>query len=421
MIGVIRLDEKRDLYYLIDEITKSEQFWKVNYYLCSMKKAPHGGIIDTSIPNYYLRYFLFDPMKFVTHNPENIPFFMNEVVEFALSVFETCNNLDQEELLRFCFDDKNWYLGYRLLHPKPEYQGLAAETLIFNVMDDENKKFLDCFDILPRYMVYALILILVKDRFCIIQDVGEIQKHERLRNPHNKYGLCKLDNVEFARQGFYVDEKYYQYNIFINPSIASATDIMPQTFRIISSEIKQKDIYMRCDENLAVPKSFAFSTATMDFQKYHGITLDFSNIKRLVDKNIIVCIHPTLGHKLVMVIKPDVEVVVPFYHIEIEELWEPTSVKDKTVLATFVHAKFFPDKNCFTHMDFSVNQYNKETYRLKYLESVNETGVPVDKYCDIHYKVWCVESESIEIATWSNLVYTTLDEPFRELFLEMYK
>ena len=138
---MIRLDEKRDLYYLIDEITKSEQFWKVNYYICSMKKAPHGGIIDTSIPNYYLRYFLFDPMKFVTHNPENIPFFMNEVVELALSVFETCNNLDQEELLRFCFDDKNWYLGYRLLHPKPEYQGLAAETLIFNVVDDKNKKF----------------------------------------------------------------------------------------------------------------------------------------------------------------------------------------------------------------------------------------------------------------------------------------
>lgn len=40
MMGVIRLDEKRDLYYLIDEITKSEQFWKVNYYICSMKR-PH--------------------------------------------------------------------------------------------------------------------------------------------------------------------------------------------------------------------------------------------------------------------------------------------------------------------------------------------------------------------------------------------
>ena len=34
---------KKDLSYLI-EVVKLDSFWNANYYLRSMKKAPHGGI-----------------------------------------------------------------------------------------------------------------------------------------------------------------------------------------------------------------------------------------------------------------------------------------------------------------------------------------------------------------------------------------
>ena len=46
---------EKDLSYLIDEVVKLDSFWNANYYLRSMKKAPHGGIEYVTIPNFYLK------------------------------------------------------------------------------------------------------------------------------------------------------------------------------------------------------------------------------------------------------------------------------------------------------------------------------------------------------------------------------
>ena len=56
---------------------------------------------------------------------------------------------------------------------------------------------------------------------------------------------------------------------------------MPYTFRIISNEIAEKTLFMRCDENLAVPAEKMLSTATYDLQKFHGITISFANIESI--------------------------------------------------------------------------------------------------------------------------------------------
>lgn len=416
------MEAKRDLLYLIDRIILSEEFWRVNYYLRSMKKAPHGGVIRVFHPNIYLKHYPFQPWTLVCHEPEDIPFFMQEMVEYALALFYECDSVDYEELLQYCFDGDNWYTGFRLLHVKPEYEDLNKKmsgTLLWGVLEN-HKKLTDFFDINPRFAMYALILCLVGEKAIYIKDAIEIQGHERLKQPHNKYGLTKLDNVEFLRQGFRVEDTYYQYNIFLDPTIASPFDTMPCTFRIITDEISEKSVFMRCDENLAVPYAMMQSTATVDSQKFHGITIDFANIEAILGKEIIVHIHPKLAHKIIMIIKPDTEAEESFYHIEVEQLWEPGTIKDDIVLATFVHAKYFPAKHAFTHIDFSINQYNSDIYIAKYTEAVNKTGIPVDKYGDVHYKIWCVEANTIEIGTWSKLVCATLDEPFREIFLEMF-
>lgn len=47
---MISLEGKRDLFYLIDKIIQSNEFWKINYYLRSMKKAPHGGVMHVFHP-----------------------------------------------------------------------------------------------------------------------------------------------------------------------------------------------------------------------------------------------------------------------------------------------------------------------------------------------------------------------------------
>lgn len=414
---------KKDLLYLMNSIVQSQEFWVVNYYLRSMKKAPHGGTLTVNCPNMFLKYYSFQPWTFVCRAPEEIPIFMHKIVEYALALFHDCDSVDYEDLLQYCFSGENWYLGFRLLHIKPEYKEKREQKglLLWEVIS-KHERFTDYFDIEPTYAVYALTLALVAKRALPICNAQEIKCHEKLRALHNKYGLCEFSDsdIKFLRQGFQIEDTYYLYNIFINPSIASPCDNMPSTFRIISDEITDKKIFMRCDENLAIPAEKSFITATRDLQKLHGMTVSFTNIESILRKEIIVHIHPTMEHKILMVIKPDKEYGNSFYHIEIEQLWAPKTINDDFVLATFIHAKYFPHKQAFTHMDFSINQYEKNIYIAKYREAINDTGVPIDKYGDVHYKVWCIEAEIIHVETWSKLVCATLDAPFREIFTEMF-
>lgn len=122
-----------------------------------------------------------------------------------------------------------------------------------------------------------------------------------------------------------------------------------------------------------------------------------------------------------MIIKPDKDQENSlFYHIEVEQLWNPEKIKDRFVITNYLHAQYYPSKKTFNHIDFSVNQYSKEIFEKKFKDAVMDTEVPIDKYGEEHYKIWCVESDAIEISTWNKLVYATLDEPFRDLFLEMF-
>ena len=68
-----------------------------------------------------------------------------------------------------------------------------------------------------------------------------------------------------------------------------------------------------------------------------------------------------------------------------------------------------------------MNKYEADTYIAKYHGAVNQTKIPIDKYGDVHYKVWCVEAPKITIDTWSKLISATLDEPFRAIFYETFK
>lgn len=415
--------EEKDLLFFIEKLMDLDEYWSVNYYLRSMKKAPHGGIFHIYYPNVFLKHYPFQPWTFVTHEPENIPFFMQALVDKAVEIYNECDNIDFEELLQYCYNGDNWYIGFRLLHTKPEYQELNSKlhgTLLWSIFDN-NMRITDFFDIETKYAVYSLILCLIHDKATTIKNLNEILCREKLKTPYNKYGLTKVQDIKFLRQGFQIDDLYYQYNLFLDTTIGSPLDTMPYTFRIITDEIENKDIFMRCDNNLSVPFNKKYSTATVDAQKYYGITVDFANIEAIINKEIIVHIHPELLHKIVIIIKPDIENGVNFYHIEVEELWNTDNFKDDIILATFIHAKYYPEKHTFTHIDFSINQYDIDTYKAKYAGAVNNTGIPVDKHCEIHYKIWCIEAEKIEISTWSKLVCATLDEPFREIFLETFK
>ena len=417
------MEQEKNLLFLIDEIIKLREFWNANYYARCMKKAPHGGVMRICTPNGFLKYYPFQAWSFIAHTNDKIPYFLINLVDKATTIYQECDLLDIEELMQFCFSGDNWYLGYRLLQTKPEYYDLNNKhsgPLLWSVLT-RRERISDYFDIEPRIAAYGLILILIQEKAVIIPDVETIAAHEVLHNPHNKYGLTETDHIEFLRQGFKFQDKYYLYNLFVDTTIGSPTAHMPITFEIITKCIKDVHLFMRCDEQLAVPIPCLFSTDTVDFQKYHGITLVFANIEAIIHKEIVVHIHPELLHKIVIIIKPDSDLNGQFYHVEIEELWNPDKITDEAIMATFIHAKYYPMKKGFSHIDYSINQYDRNTYSAKYAEATNITHIPIDKYGMFHYKVWCVEANHIEVDIWSKLVCATLDEPFREIFLEAFK
>lgn len=416
------MSEKKDLSYLIDKIVTSELFREANYYFRSMKKQPHGGVAHIFYPNIYLKHYSADTFWLFTHEPENIPYFLSSLVEEAYQEFLICE-IDIEELCWLCFDDDNfWYAGFRVLKPKKEYEEINKGAPILWSVISSKLRFQDYFELDHKLLLYALVCFLIKSKMIEIEGISEICRHEVLRDPHNKYGLSLVNEAKFLRQGFIIDGRYYLYNIFFDTTIGAATDDVPYTIKIINEEIPTRKLFFRCDEKVAVPANRMISTATMDSQKYRGITIDFGDIEKLVyKKEIIVHYNPEHLNKVVMIIKPDRDREgSSFYHIEVEELWNPDKARDSFVITNYVHSQYYPDKKVFNHMDFSVNQYSKTIFEEKFRDAVTDTEVPIDKYGDEHYKIWCVESDAIEISTWSKLVCATLDEPFRDLFIEMF-
>jgi hypothetical protein len=416
----IGLEEKKDLVFFIGKLISIDEYWTANYYLRCMKKLPHGGVAIVDWPNFFLHDFRFEAFNLFVHDPKVIPYFLENLITIAIDLYNECE-VEFEELLQYCFSADNWYAGMRLLQPRLEFmEANAFAPLIWTVI--ENKyRFQDYFTIDLKLAIYALIVHLVENKYTTISNIEEILDHEILATPNNKYGLTNTTNAEFLRQGFRIGDKYYLYNIFLDTSIGHPADTLPLTIRIIKNEPSPVEIFMRCDENLAIPFAHMICTATVDAQKYHGITVDFANIEALVyQKEVVVHIHPVTQHKILLTISPDVEKGQRFFHIGVEELWNPGTISGEIVTTNFIHAKYYPASNCFNHIDFSINQYSTSIFTAKYIEAVNETGVRVDRHGNCHYKIWCIEGEGISINTWSNLVCATLNEPFREIFLETF-
>ena len=68
------MSENKDLFYFIERVIQLEEFWKVNYYLRSMKKAPHGGIVHIYHPNIYLKHYSVQPWSIIVQKPEKYHF-----------------------------------------------------------------------------------------------------------------------------------------------------------------------------------------------------------------------------------------------------------------------------------------------------------------------------------------------------------
>lgn len=417
---------------LIESITSTPEFWIINYYLRSMKKAPHGGVFRLRYPNTFLKYYPVPTYLFFTPNAE-IPAPMLDTADKFRAMINVAD-VDAEELLQYCLsidpdDPGNPHNGGRM------YIATCGKIITYvgsNEMDHmvaasnaiEGKiGYLGNFHIDEERLVFLFIFTLMESCAHRIHDIDEIVNYEKLILPIDKYGLSDVTDAEFGRQGFRVNDKYYLYNIFLDTSIGSPVSDVPKTIEIIQRIKPPVQILTRCDENLAVPYSRMVSTATVDFQKWRGITLNFDNITEQMKsgKETIVHFDPQTLHKIFVYIKRGAdETGEEFYHVNVEQLWNPDILADAehVIMTNYIHGTYYPTSEVFEHIDFSINQYDREIFEAKYRDAEKLTGVSIGVYGNMHYKIWCARGSNLVPTVWADLVCASLDVPFRSIFME---
>ena len=417
---------------LIQSIISTQEFWEINYYLRSMKKAPHGGVFHIGYPNKFLKYYSVPTYLFFTPNAEIPVPVLNTADKFRAMI--DAANVDTEELLQYCLgidpDDRgNPHDGSRMyiatcgkIITSIKCDETEHMDAVYNAI--EGKIRYSCnFNIDEQRLILLFIFTLMEGFAHRIHDINEIVSHEKLILSIDKYGLSDVTNAEFERQGFILNDKYYLYNIFLDTSIGSPIANAPKTIEIIRNIKPPVQILMRCDENLAVSYSQMVSTATVDFQKWRGITLNFDNITGQMKsgKETIVHYDPQTLHKILVYVKRGAdETGVEFYHVNVEQLWNPDIFvgAEDVIITNYVHGTYYPAHKTFEHIDFSVNQYSREIFEAKYRDAEKLTGVSIGVYGNLHYKVWCARGDNLIPAVWADLVCASLDAPFRNIFME---
>lgn len=424
---------------MLQAISKDNDFKKLQYYMRCLKKAPHGGVFHNTHQSIFLKYYPVQTYPFLSKGkPIPFPF---EAYKHTLKGMIDEYEISIEELLVFCFcvdKDDNGYLfgkvygGDRLfsamasgvLSLKSEISSQSFETVVGEAVDGQIK-FTDYFNYDFSRLLDVFLLWCIKLNLAVFSKCEDVLAIEDLQTDCDKYGLNNVTSAVFERQGFVMNNRYYLYNIFFDTSIGSANADTPKTIEILQkSTCTDISISMRKDNILSVPVEKKVTSATLDMQKWRGITLNLADLESQIKsgKEVTVHFNPQTMNKIISIIKPaETANHELYYHITVEQLWSPERIcpEEDVVLTNFIHGCYYPANRSFDHIDFSVNQYGKELYLKKYQDSVATTSVSIEQYSDTHYKVWCIKGSHISLQLWSELVICTLDEPFRALFAEI--
>lgn len=251
----------------------------------------------------------------------------------------------------------------------------------------------------------------------------EIVKGEQLTHKKNQYGLSVVNGVVFHNDYFVFENKAYLYNILTNIIPVSFGDVMPGFARVISEQREVGNILLRLDDRLALPEEQAISYSTLNFEKYRGPQFHFKDTLLKTSKTISVHFNGKTMDKLLMVVKQkfDEKENKSFWHIELETLpYRNQESKGKYCITTFLHGMYYPDEDIFTHIDYTKNQYDIDTYLNKYSDC-NE-DMPIDTYTssnELHYKIWCIEGGKYSRETWYRLMVVSLNQEYVELLDEI--
>lgn len=372
------------------EVISTDEFKEVDYLIFSIRKQ-------------YLNYMSSFRLKNF-----NRPEFLDNLIDKVIDLFNE-TGISTVDMLQYMMEnDINGWVHY------------YANTFIIPIAQGNKIEIVDDLSDLYAQVLTGYILDSLGFRS---YDIEKMIQGEKLSHERNSYGLSVVNGIEFHRDYFIYEDKAYLYSMLTNTNPISFGDDMPGFARIITDQIKDGKILLRLDDRLALPKEQAISYSTLNFEKYRGPQFHFKDTVLETVKTIIVHGDNKTYNKLLLVIKQrfDEKKNKPFWHIEIETLpYKDSSTKAKKCITTFLHGMYYPTEDCFTHIDYTKNQYDMSVYLKKYADCVE--GVPIDTYTetnDLHHKIWCVEDGTYSRETWYKLMIVSLEPGYARLLDEM--
>lgn len=330
-------------------------------------------------------------------------------------------NINVDELLKYMIENdssqSSYLLATTLFTPKKEISSIDFMSLI-----NRYKEITPFVDTVDMNLLALIVVSFVFDNLYETKiDIRDIVGKEKFIYPTNQYGLTNVNGAIFKKDGLIFDGKGYFYNIFTNKTMLNPYDKTVGFAKIIKDEIDNCDILYRIDERLSVPESEYYDYTGIPFAKFRGPQFTFKKNNLSGKKTIIVHIDENTQNKLLMVIKQGINKKTDeeFWHIEIETL-PYSNTTNGYVITTFLHGIYYPQRDKFSHIDYTQNQYNGDVYLQKYTDSQN--GIPIDQYTDVkdlHYKIWCVENGEFTRETWYKLMIISLPETYQQLLNEM--
>lgn len=375
--------------FLLD-ITETAEYKRIEYLIFSIRMN-------------YLHYMAISRIvKF------EIPKYLENLIGIVIDKFNE-SGINTVDMLQYMLDNdiNNWIHYY-------------AYTFIIPVAKGEENEAVNDLSELYAFVLTGYILDTFREKRIDIKNLVEGQV---LAHKTNQYDLTVVDGVEFKRDYFVFEGKAYLYSILTNTNTMRFGDTMPAFARIITEQVKDGNILLRLDERLALPINQAISYSTLNFEKYRGPQFHFKDSILKNPKTITIHIDENTADKLLLVVKRKVDnnSKKDFWHIELETLpYRDTASKGKYCITTFLHGVYYPEDDCFTHIDCTKNQYEMSEYIKKYSEC--EPDIPVDlhtKSNELHYKIWCIENGRYTREVWYNLMTASLNEKYRTLLDEI--
>lgn len=375
--------------FLLD-ITETAEYKSIKYLIFSIRMN-------------YLHYMAISRIvKF------EIPKYLENLIGIVIDKFNE-SWISTVDMLQYMLDNdiNNWIHYY-------------AYTFIIPVAKGEENEAVNDLSELYAFVLTGYILDTFREKRIDIKNLieGQVLSHKT-----NQYDLTVVDGVEFKRDYFVFEGIAYLYSILTNTNTMQFGDTMPAFARIITEQVKDGNILLRLDERLALPINQAISYSTLNFEKYRGPQFHFKDSILKNPKTITIHIDENTADKLLLVIKKKVDnnSKKDFWHIELETLpYRDTASKGKYCITTFLHGMYYPEDDCFTHIDCTKNQYEMSEYIKKYSEC--EPDIPVDlhtKSNELHYKIWCIENGRYTREVWYNLMTASLNEKYRTLLDEI--